>query len=238
MTTYPIVADPFGLKGDTLWIRIMFKKVTNMTMNTKGGASNITTELIKDAEMRLLAPMDIQENISHTWENAENMISRFNELIASGKKAVTETGTVIGESKNGIQNINIIKQHGIKVDHPLVYKESTPREYSMLFQFADQGDTKSDVFDPVNTFRKYSSASIKSDFNIEFPYVCSFQSENSDLININNAAIVGIQPQYYGPYRDGYPTKCDLQLTVRDLSPLYRSSWSKGSAGLITTNKK
>jgi hypothetical protein len=46
--------------------------------------------------------------------------------------------------------------------------------------------------------------------------------------------ITAIQPTYRGPYRDGYPSICELTLSFKDLDPLYHESEAIRAADIIT----
>ncbi len=122
-----------------------------------------------------------------------------------------------------------------KSDAPLVYKDSSRREYSFTFIFADQGNPGYDVMAPVNYLRQFSCANFKDKLQIEFPYIFSVDTISGNgaiipVVNIKYAALRSVQPTFGGPYRGGIPSRCDCQVTFMDIEPLYKTTWETGSS--------
>lgn len=80
---------------------------------------------------------------------------------------------------------------------------------------------------------------------IEWPNIFRLQTVDgdgkpNDMIYFDYAAIRSVQPQFKGPYRNGYPSQCDINITFVDLEPPFKSSFSSENLGSskITTSKK
>ena len=234
---------------NSLWIDITIHKMTHQTLNPRDFENHIQKKTIEKS-YRLLAPNEIQENITHSWDVYDNLIGRASDLIkryqkstgdistlASGLDALVDGGNTTGRVNQLLSGP--IEGANYKVDSPLVYKDSNRREYTFMFQLVDQGDIQEDILNPVNDFRKYSSASnmVKGKMqtiSIEFPHIFTLKSIPYDIINVKYAALIAVQPNYLGPYRNGLPSKCELTLTFRDLLPLYESSWGDGVSKVST----
>jgi hypothetical protein len=188
------------------------------------------------------------ENVGHKWDDYENIATRMGDLYKNVGKSVEQfKGVSDALASNGTQGINsILKNTNIvgesrkKIDSPLVYSDSDRREYTLVFQFADQGDVYKDVMQVPSELKSFSSPTIieengmVSATNINFPYIFSVETEPVPFIKMDYAVITALQPQYYSPYRDGMPTKCDMSITFRDMKPTYSSSFD--IENLITTD--
>lgn len=232
-------------KKDLLWIEFTPYKIDKQTMDVRNSESYLKT-LPGGLPIRLVAPMDIQENITHNWNDYENMVGRAGQLLNKyykGAKSIGSAGeaaiaSVAGADVNKMLSTDITGETSANVSVPLVFEGSNRREYSMMFQLADKGDTKRDVFDPVQFFREKTSAEIENHITIKFPHIFTIKSIPNGIINMKYAAIVAVQPNFQGPYRNGYPSRCELTLSFRDMSPLFITSWSEsGAAGIVSTRK-
>jgi hypothetical protein len=119
----------------------------------------------------------------------------------------------------------------IKPDTPLIYRGSSRRELPITFELADQGDPVKDVWDPVQRLREYSSPEHSGDqFNIEFPYVFFLQTVTGNglpipLLTMRRAVLRSVQPSFEGPYRGGYPSRCELTVTFVDMEHVYKDTF-------------
>jgi hypothetical protein len=128
-----------------------------------------------------------------------------------------------------VKNVNSVVTK--KLDTPVTFKDSNRRTLDITVELADQGNTCNDVFKPVRMLEKYSCAKKGSGVDFELPYIFTVRTKTSEgynsLIYMNNAALISVQPTWYGPYRNGYPSKCELLLSFRDMEPLYRNSFGE-----------
>ena len=46
---------------------------------------------------------------------------------------------------------------------------------------------------------------------------------------MEQAAMTSIQPTWFYPYVDGYPTRCSLTINVTDMSPLFQRTITEGT---------
>jgi len=121
----------------------------------------------------------------------------------------------------------------IKVDTPLYYTNSDRRQIVfefVLFQENIQGTSdESILIKPIQELMKFSSPDLKSDINIDFPYMWDIRTRPKEFIKYTTCALVGVQPTWNSPYINGYPSSVNLQLTFMDLSPLYAGTIEAGS---------
>lgn len=221
----------FSLKKDALWILVKPLKVISQNSASSRGSNSIITGDIKisgdePSELVFLAPMSYSENTIHTWENYDSLGSR---LLGKGKALSVHGGDIKGflsGIKNGTIGGNTVTK---KLDTPIAFTNSNRREYIFVFQLIDEGNPEKDVFEPVRLLQKWSCAEMgKTIIDFKRPYIFTLKTLNSKMIYVKHAALESVQPTYYGPYRNGYPSKCELSVTFKDLEPLYRKSWIYG----------
>ena len=221
MTTYPNSGTFNFQSKDVLLLKITpYKVIDQSTYNASDKGIRTTLD---DEPMVFLLPSTFQDNVIHDWGNVDALgtraVQKFNDL-KKGLYELTRGGT------------KVVTQ---KMDTPTTYIDSTRRLLDITFVLADQGSTKDDVFEPVRRLQKYSCAEKLSSNEFDLPYIVTVETIDSDLIYIQYAAITSVQPSWYGPYRSGYPSKCDLTVTFQELEPLYRNSFDSTSKG---TNSK
>ena len=244
-----------GRFKDTLWINFRAREFLDQSGIARGNSSISKGKDIL-GEWKLLAPKEIGESIAHDWGEYESIGTRIAQKMGDIKKAVNEIkggynalDTSYQDTKKKLENdksvnardlmslavgtaasTNVTKQ---KIDSSMVYQNSKRREYSLTFNFSIthiNGNTKSDVFDPIRKLQELSCAQVTDGLiDIKFPAIFEIWTTPGDIIKINNGVITSVQPIYKAPYINGYPTTCDLQLTFMDISPLYRSSFGHGS---------
>lgn len=231
---------------DLMWIKIEALRLQSQSTGGRGGSIKIDR---RGATFKFIAPEEIQETIQHEWEAYESMQSRLMEkykaaikigedirgLKKIGGKKVLEglasEGDIGNKISSAIGNIDLSTNiPKVKVDTPLVYTESTRREWNLDFRLASYTiNTYDEVVMPVKELMKYSSPSFGgSQINIEFPWIFRLSTEPGNLILAKHAALIAVQPTWKAPYRNGSPSSCDLTLTFKDLSPLFKETIEKG----------
>ncbi len=238
-------STPHAHFADACWIVMKPRKVLSMSAiarkDYKGVASPVSSEVF-----RFLAPEDISENIGHTWEEYESITSRLGNKIAGASRAISEGKSAIkgggealkldfkGEQKLMGQLMNRFNQAmagqsipNRKIDAGMTYTNSERRQLTLDFKLIDEGNPNMDIVDPINRIRRYSCADKKTATGITFelPYLFEVYTEPQKFVHIKTAALTAVQPTYKGPYRNGLPSLCELQLTFLDVSPLYRDSF-------------
>jgi len=219
---YPTKNTPFEWQEspDILRFKITPYKIDRQS---SGDASRNGIDKTKAGDdMIFLAPLTFQENTIHEWANYDSLGTRFvqkvNQLQKLTKDITTQAKSVATNGKSG----KVITQ---KLDTPLTFSDSNRRTLNLTFQLVDQGDTETDVFAPVRLLQQYSCAEKGEGFNFQFPYIFTVQTMNSDLVYIENAALGSVQPTWLGPFRNGYPSRCELTLEFKDIEPLYRETY-------------
>ena len=169
------------------------------------------------------APNEIQENITHSWEEHDSMAGRIAQIVtdmAEGGKGVVELlkGGTTGNKK-------------YKLDAPLVWKNSPRREYTLPITLLNP-DKPHLITGVVQDFKKMSSAKAGPHnlSAVEFPYIFRVRLHPGAMVYIESAALTGIQTTYHHPYIGGYPIKIDMTLTFLDLSPLFEHSFDEEMA--------
>lgn len=218
---------------NSLWIKMEAKKFERQSVYARGDNS-IQVATTPDMTFKFLAPMQLAENIGHEYGSYDSIASRLMEKIGSFDKLVSDVKVTyrgVGQAITGnfqsalgtLKSQNVL-QH--KVDTSLVYQGTQRREYTFSFLLADQGDIRNDVLYPIKLLEKFSCAEqLGENIHIQFPYVftvtTTFGERKIPIIDMKYAVITAVQPTYQGPYRDGYPTFAECQVTFTELDPLY-----------------
>jgi hypothetical protein len=229
-----------GFGRNALWICMRPMEIEKQT--TGKGGLGITFSDKRDI-FKFLAPAEIMETLAHGWEEYESMTSRLQEKLKTVMKlgaeidaigdVVGKVGKILTAPKSKISKtsqlrgaITSVKSDVVaaRVDTPLVYQSSERREWNFTFQLLSDSDPIEDVVWPVKEIMRYScpEAGIV-DIDIKFPYVFKLYTEPGGLFFADYAALTSVQPTWKEPYRHGYPTSCDLTLTFKDMSPVFRS---------------
>jgi hypothetical protein len=247
----------FPPKFKGLWIVMKPLQINRQSAYARGGGISTSPT---GTRFKFLAPMELQEVLQHEWGEYEGLAGRIAQKTTDIGRGIIEGGQAAsaltegigemskGEARNAIarvvgnlQGANVIRA---KMDSPLVYQNSTRRQYIFNFTLAHLGDRNSlerEVLEPIKALRWFSSASLGSGNEFEelvgfnSPHIFKVYTEpDVGIIRLNYAALTTVQPTYQGPYIDGNPTYAELQLQFDDIEPLYKKSWKKG--GIITTS--
>lgn len=161
----------------------------------------------------------------------ENLTNTFKDLQSS--KGVVD---IMRKIHNKVPGMSIPK---MKVDTPLVYTNSKRRDWSFTFNLVSENknpsssenkNPSSDIVDVVQDLMKYSSPEMAgSSIDINLPYIFDLSTQPHDYIRSSYTALESVQPTWKGPYINGYPSMCELTLTFKDLSPLFRNTIETGS---------
>lgn len=218
---------PMNQKRDMLSVIIEVFYIDGQQLDTKDQSFLLKTPA-PFGPYSFFAPNEIQESITHSWEEHDSMAGRIAQIVTntqSGLKDVVElaTGGTTGSKK-------------YKLDAPLVWKNSPRREYTLPIVMLD-ADNPGQISEVVQDFKRMSSA--KAGANnlsaVDFPYIFRVRLHPGSLVYIESAALTGIQSTYHYPFKDGYPIKIDMTLTFLDLEPLFEQSFS-GEYSVSTKN--
>lgn len=191
-------------------------------------------------------------------EETKALYRTMNNVKANGllnRSAVDGGGEVQSAHNAAVQAAGRISGTNVprfKVDTPLRYMDSGRREVVLEFILMnsakgviEEGSAMgarghgavtnsriTEVTDIVKDLMMYSSPAIKNDSNIEyeFPYVWRLETAPNGFLLYEFCALTAVQPTWNAPYVNGHPTHCNLSLTFKDLSPLFRSTIKTGSA--------
>jgi len=204
-------AGIFQFSEDTLWLELQAYKIIEQS-STNASSKGIKREIV-GGPMLFLMPSTFSTTMNHTYDNTDSIAQPIAEGIASFKKKGKELGELGG---------SIVTN---KYDTPLTFKDTERRVLNITVGLQDQGDTKNDVFLPVRLLESYSCPEkMAGVFDFEMPYIFTVKTVDSALVFFDNAVLTSVQPTWYGPYRGGYPSKCELTLEFKDLEPLYRGT--------------
>lgn len=131
----------------------------------------------------------------------------------------------------------------IKIDTPLYYTNSDRRQLVLefvLFNEVAANPLKPEeiLINPIKEMMRYSCPELKTNIQIDFPYMWEVKTIPNDFINYPTCALIGVQPTWNSPYIDHLPSSVNLQLTFQDLSPLYSSTIEKGSVINVISNQQ
>jgi hypothetical protein len=170
------------------------------------------------------ALVGVYENAANIADNIKNT---FKQRGGSAGKAIEN---IVGDVYSGIPGSRIPK---IKIDTPLYYANSDRRqiifEFNLFHENIPNSSPEDVLVKPIKKLMKYSSPDLKSDINIEFPFMWEIKTVPVPFINYTTCALVGVQPTWNSPYVDHVPSSVNLQLTFLDMSPLYRETIKEGS---------
>lgn len=244
------ITNPYIQGDDILWINFNVKKIISQSAN---GRSEISSQTI-GKNIKLIAPKELAMDVGHTWSEYESMSGRIAEITTKGSKIMADAGAVgsaIGKAATGnisgatgaVLNVPV-KWH--RQDTALTYSGSERRDFRFDFELSTYNDPKREVFDIVRSFEEYSSPIMKGNLtNILPPYIFSINTvygdgKTTDLINIENAALVAVSPSYSSPYILGYPSKCNLSLSFKEIDPLFRGNFKSSDtlySNIINTSE-
>jgi len=184
---------------------------------------------------------DLQEAITHEWNQYDAMVGRAAEKIATMKSQLKEAEVTIrgaGASERQFLNNTTTEASQFKVDTPLVYTNSQRRQITFTFVLQEYTNAQTDVFEPIHEFRRLSCAGIEGESvdKIDFPAIFQINSVPVQFIHINDAALTDVQVTWNSPHTQGIPKRAELTLTFMDLRPLYKSSWGDVNGNVITTD--
>lgn len=221
-------------------------------------------------KFKFIAPNEIVENVAHTWDDYDSITTKIMSLAGSAEKVGQEwknlkeifSGIVSGlDEKEWITAFNNVKDSfksgsvaWTRLDMPLVYTNSERRKYDFTFPLSVYDNPVRELLEPIRALQVLSCANLpkgETFSQIYPPAIFSIrtesgfldkQNENDDykLLDINNAALISIQPTFKGPYRGQLPMNCDLMLSFEEIDPLWAKSFkSKGivRAGETRTTK-
>jgi hypothetical protein len=248
---------PHAHFADACWIVMKPKKVDQMSALARDDNDGVALE---GGEMfKFLAPNDIQENIGHVWEEYESVSSRLANKVAAASKHVQELGQQVGGLGTALKKTiasdkdymsalmnnvasSLVGQEiaNRKIDAGMTYVSSERRNLTLDFTLIDEGNPNFDIIDPINRLKRYSCADKKSLSSIHFslPFVFEVYTEPQKWLHIKQAALIAVQPTFKGPFRNGLPSLCEVQLNFLDLTPLYRTTFDKTEQISITSTLK
>jgi hypothetical protein len=161
-------------------------------------------------------------------DNAKTKIARANKgtsKIGGGQ------GQLISSWMRDIYNR--VQPHSIqklKVDTPLYYESSDRRNLTFEVMLIGETDPLNDIVNPVKDLMKLSSPNlVDGGISIDFPYMFEVFTQPKKFLKYTTLALTAVQPTWNHPYIGGYPSSCNLQLTFKDMSPLYRGAIEHGS---------
>lgn len=245
---------PHAKWGNTaLWFEMTARELTNQsTAGPRGGSIRIGR---KGTTFKFLAPSQIVDNQQHTWEEYASIQSRLLQFIMSAstswdqiKQIVDKGGEKARDLWNQIKsgnipaanqlsqalvdsvNVNIPKR---KIDTPLRYVSSARRTYQLTFMLADS-EGGATIQKAVELLQKYAAPTAVSNIDIEFPYVFQIQTVPFGLITVQYAALENVLVTWMEPYIKGKPSRAEVTLGFKDMSPLFRKTIERG--GIVNVN--
>lgn len=215
---YPSHTRYFQNSNHYLWFSVQPKEL-KYSGTLESDSQNIGINAEKVGERRMfLAPMEFQDNITHNWEPMENILSRIQEKAATARRELFMSS----------------QQH--KVDTALLYQDTNRREISFTVYLGVYNSPYNDVMKPINDLRALSSPELgertTTQTKVGNPHIFKLDTVTGagkivSLINIRNAALTAVQPNFQGPFLEGIPSYCELTLTFKDMEPLSKESFEQ-----------
>jgi len=158
MLDYTIPPSWENIKKDLLWVEFKAYKIQKMkgfVPNTKNPDDTCIGSII--GKWKFLAPMEIMEDVTHSWEEIETIHSRvaskavswkktYNELGQIGKSVVSDLDNWKAQPSDSISTGTSLSQLALnatkigiepyKMDLPITYMNSNRLTYSMTFSLA------------------------------------------------------------------------------------------------------
>jgi hypothetical protein len=223
-----IVFEPLEIIGQTVLAR-------------KGSGTFVSTGVF----ISFLAPNELMETMTHSWEDYESMGGRLTQMIGEYSRFKAEgmgalkgvfskktVGNLMKGDLTGAVNDALTPMGGAeivnyRVDSSLQYKTSTRRDLSFQVTLAEMGNPYEDVVKPVRMLQLYSAPTRENDnITIKIPYAFKISMRPGGLLLFKNAVIKTISPVWKGPYISGVPSSVQLQLSIQELDPLYDDQYT------------
>lgn len=224
---YPTEGSIGKIPGENHWSLILPNEITENISHNWEEYESIATRLTQKIA-------DIHKGVSTVRSMFGNITDQTNKNVLNRKEW-------LGKAALKAADINLAQTLNYRVDSTLMYRSSQRREYSLTFNLAESpGVDVKEIFNAVKKLQLLSTPkNVEGDMiKIEFPRIFTVDvfnaargveeallPETNPVIYIENAALVAVQPTWKFPYRDGYATQVDLQLTFKDMDPLFRSNF-------------
>jgi len=201
---------------------------------------------------KLVAGAKLKNEVSALKNSLSNIVKGNNPSNSVGPSIESSFDAAV-RAAGKISGTDVPK---FKVDTPLRYMDSGRREIVLEFILLSSaknvvvdepgargyGKVRNSSITEVNNIVKdlmmYSAPAIKNSSTIEyeFPYIWRLETSPNNFLIYEFCALTSVQPTWNAPYIDGYPTHCNVTLTFKDLSPLFRSTIKFGSSINVIDN--
>jgi hypothetical protein len=216
--------------------------ITEGTMHNWGEYESVASRLAQKVRSAAKIGGEYRALVG-AFENGAGKNQGAVNLEASAKKTLLQNksknaGTIMSEWVEKIHNKSVSYSiPKFKVDTPLYYESSDRRNLTFEVMLIAERDPKRDLIDTVQDIMKFACPTLKGrgGIRIEFPYVFDVRTQPQEWIKYPTLALTACQPTWNAPYIDGYPSSCNLQLTFKDMSPLYRGTIESGSIVRVIT---
>lgn len=241
----------------TVWISMKPRKIVDQYSKGAGtiGTVELNTEFLFLAPLNLNenivhhweAYESVASRLAQKARSAVKLGSEGAALLKVGKNLNSSDALKDIFERNGVNEGKSIEQYAtdaynsvpgsripqIKIDTPLYYTNSDRRQIVFEFQLFNEHVPNTDpediLINPIKELMKFSSPDLKTNIQIEFPYMWEIKTVPNEFIKYTTCALIGVQPTWNSPYIGHLPSSVNLQLTFQDLSPLYAGTIEKGS---------
>lgn len=249
------------------WLQIEAKEIEKINSYGRGdNVVTSSGDIVCSWKYLIEEEGGIQESITHDWGEYDSVAGRLAQKVADVTKSINDAAAfknaglnisdevwkkesfsargAIAAGLSGFGNNPVARY---KIDSSFVYQDSRRREYTFTFHLSSTNNSGfyKNVVEGVKKLEYYSCATaegaIKGEdvgVGIRFPAIFTIKTVPSEVVFIKMAALTAVQPTWSGPWRNGIPTKCELQLTFTDVSPLYRNSITGEWRNIQVINKE
>lgn len=192
----------------------------------------------------------IMETVTHDYGSFDSILSRLADKgveigksareVSLGYSSLTEAIKTQSTGGSMEQVLSTAGQAALKEDVPkfkvdsaYIYQDSGRRSYDLSVDLIIHTDRYNDIVKPVKKLQEFSCAEADGLIGIKFPAIFEIKTIPNELIHLKYCVLKSVQPTYNGPWVNGYPTHCKLQLSFEEVIPLYKRNITNSENPLI-----
>lgn len=180
-----------------------------------------------------IAPNEMQESITHTYETPDSLIQNARNTFS--KKGMEGWDWAV-HRKNPLIHT--------RVDIPIQYKDSEHRRMDFTFSLSNHFDSNIEITKIIYLLKIFSCPAAAATFEgatIKPPCVFTIKIKpfnNPSMIYFHHAALINISTTWKGPYSNGHPIACDLQLSFQEYEPLFDFNFTEEDMNCISVTSQ
>lgn len=203
MTEFNLVPSKYNADSDIMTMTITAKELTHQSGYPRGNEA-IKTGKYSRAVWKFVSPVEIADNVVHSWEEYESIATRLAQTtaniqksIGSVKQAASAGNTALSQAITSVESGNasidattsLLRQASAtaasqeltgllnyRIDSTLIYKNSRRREFSFTFPLMayDNNLTEKRIYDAIRELQKLSCPEMDNNDNIKIRFPAVF----------------------------------------------------------------